>query len=82
MWVEGLENSAICSLLENYIEAVGEKLFLVRVQAQEGPNKPDRSRRERFLWDMIHKNWIAQYEAEIAWARDMQQQFARIEAGF
>ncbi|MEM7800887.1 MAG: hypothetical protein AAF633_16970, partial [Chloroflexota bacterium] len=58
--------------------AVGEKLFLLRVEADEKPNRPDRTQRETYLWEMIHKNWIAQYELELKWARHLRTEIGNV----
>jgi hypothetical protein len=66
--------------LEAYLNAVGEKLFFLRVQADEGPNKPERTSREKYLWDMIYKNWIAQHETELSRIRQIRRESGEIEA--
>ncbi len=68
-WADILQAEDIDQLLEVYQEVVADKLFLVRVQADRRPHWPDRSEREKKIWDMIYKNWINQYEAELGWIR-------------
>jgi len=80
MWADGLDAQELDALLEAYLNAVGEKLFFLRVQADEGANKPGRTPREKYLWDMIHKNWIAQYETELSWIRQIRQELGEMEA--
>lgn len=69
MWADCLAADDLDELLDAYRHAVGEKLFFLRVQAAEKPNMPERTPREIFLWEMIHKNWIMHYEAELNWVR-------------
>lgn len=80
MWADSLSVQELDGLLEAYLNAVGEKLFFLRVQADEKPNMPERTPREKYLWDMIHKNWIDQYELELSWVRQMRQELQQMEA--
>ncbi len=80
MWAEGLETAEIDKLLKDYLNAVGEKVFFLRVQADRKPNMPERTPREIYLWEMIHKNWIAQYETELTWIRRMRDELKELEA--
>ena len=80
MWADSLDTQTMDAILEAYLNAVGEKLFFLRVQADERPNMPERTPREKYLWDMIHKNWIAQYETELSWIRQMRLELQEMEA--
>jgi hypothetical protein len=80
MWADCLDAEEMDALLEAYLNAVGEKLFFIRVQADEKPNMPERTPRESYLWTMIHKNWIVQYEMELKWIRQMRQELSEMEA--
>ena len=79
MWADCLESEEMDELFEAYLNAVGEKLFFIRVQADEKPNMPERSPRERYLWEMIQKNLIVQYEVELNWIRQMRQELLDME---
>lgn len=79
MWADCLDAAEMDQLLEAYIEAVGEKLFFLRVQADEKPNMPERTPRETYLWEMIHKNWIAHFELELKWVRQMRDELMTME---
>ncbi|MBT3338740.1 MAG: PadR family transcriptional regulator [Anaerolineae bacterium] len=79
-WADSLEAEEIDELLEAYLNTVGEKLFFLRVQADRKPNMPDRSMREKYLWEMIHKNGIAQYETELDWIRRIREELKELEA--
>jgi len=80
MWADSLDSQELDAQLEGYLNAVGEKLFFTRVQAEEGLEKPERTPREKYLWNMIYKNWIAQYETELSWIRQMRQELEQMEA--
>ncbi len=69
MWADCLDAQELDEILEDYLNAVGEKLFFIRVQADQKPNMPERTPRESYLWAMIHKNWINHYETELSWIR-------------
>ena len=80
MWADNLDAQELDSQLEAYLNAVGDMLFFTRVQAEEGPDKPERTLREKYLWDMIYKNWIAQYETELSWILQIRQELQEMEA--
>jgi len=77
MWADSLDIKEIDELLEAYLNTVGEKIFFLRVQADRKPNMPERTPRERYLWEMIYKNWIAQYETELDWVRQIRQELSK-----
>lgn len=78
MWGDGLSSAELNEQLEAYINMVGEKLFFVRVQADERTNMPGRNERELLIWDSIQQNWIARLELELKWARNLQTQLSSI----
>ena len=80
MWADCLDAQELDELLGEYLNAVGEKLFFIRVQADQKPNMPERTPREEYLWEMIHKNWVIQYEVELNWIRQMRQDLQKLEA--
>jgi len=80
MWADSLSVQEMDEILAAYLNAVGEKLFFLRVQADERPNMPERTPREKYLWDMIHKNWINQFELELSWIRQLRQELQQMEA--
>jgi DNA-binding PadR family transcriptional regulator len=79
MWADCLNATEIDDLLEAYLNTVGEKLFFLRVQADRKPDMPERSPRETYIWEMIHKNRMAQHELELKWIRQMRQELADME---
>jgi len=78
MWADSLDPDELDELLEAYLNVVGEKLFFIRVQADKRPNMPERTPREKYLWDMISKNWIDQYEVELNWIRHVRQELSEM----
>jgi hypothetical protein len=80
MWADNLSVQEMDEILEAHLNAVGDKLFFLRVQADEKPNMPEQTPREKYLWDMIHKNWIDQYELELNWIRQIRQELQEMEA--
>lgn len=78
MWADILSAVEIDNLLDSYINTVGEKLFFLRVQADQKPNMPERTPRESYLWQMISKNLIAHHELELKWARQMRHELTKI----
>ncbi|MCB9419082.1 MAG: PadR family transcriptional regulator [Ardenticatenaceae bacterium] len=81
MWADCLDAQTLDELLEAYLNAVGEKLFFIRVQADEKPNMPERTPRESYLWEMLHRNWIAQYELELNWIRQVRRELLEMGNG-
>ncbi len=82
LWADQLTPKEIDQLLDDYLNAVGEKLFMVRVQADRKPDTPDRTPREAYLWDMARRNWIASYEMELNWIREMRQELRQFDKEF
>ncbi len=80
MWDDCLSHDELDELLEAYLNVVGEKLFFVRVQAEEKPNMPERTPREQYLWHMIQRNAVMHYELELKWVRQMRQELADLAA--
>lgn len=82
MWADNLTPRELDTLLDQYLDAVGEKLFMVRVEADRKPNVPERTPREAYLWEMMYRNWIATYELELRWIRQMRQELVERQKEF
>ena len=80
MWADRLEPDEIDALFEPYLQTLREMLFILRVQADERTGMPDRSARERYLWQQIYENWIRHYELEMNWIRQLRQGLVEQEA--
>ena len=81
MWADSLDADQLDALLAHYLNTVGEKLFFIRVQADEKPHMPQRTPRETYLWEMIQRNWIAHYELELNWIRQMRDDLRVMRSG-
>ena len=82
LWADSVHPAKLDQLLDQYLDAVGEKLFLVRVQADRKPDTPDRTSRETYIWEMVRRNWIATYEMELSWIRQMREELAEFDRDF
>ena len=79
MWADSLAVAELDELLDRYRTALNEKLFMIRVQADEKPDMPGRTPREAFLWERIYQNWIEQYELELRWVRQLRDDLGALE---
>lgn len=75
LWADALDHTGLGELIEAYRHQVGEKLFFLRVQADEKPDQPGRTDREKYVWEMVYRNWIAHYELELKWVGQLQNDF-------
>lgn len=82
LWADSVHPAKLDQLLDQYLNAVGEKLFMVRVQADRKPDTPDRTPRETYIWEMVRRNWIATYELELNWIRQMREELADFDREF
>lgn len=82
LWSDQLTPDELDALLDEYLNVVGEKLFMIRVQADRKPDFPERTPRESYLWEMIQRNWIATYEMELDWIRQMRQELRQFDREF
>ncbi len=78
LWADGVETAVLQTLLDQYLDTVGSKLFMLRVQADRKPNHPNTSKRSQYLWGMIYRNWIASYEMELDWIRQVRQELGGV----
>lgn len=68
-WAEMLSDEEIITLLEKYEEEISAQLRMRQGQAGKPGSRPDRSPRERYLWERIAANTISAYQAELDWVR-------------
>lgn len=78
LWAGDTDAAVLDGLLDQYLDAVGSKLFMLRVQADRKPDRPDQSEREQYLWGMVYRNWIATYEMELSWIRQVRQELGEL----
>lgn len=73
-WAEMLAGEEILTLLGKYAAEITNRLRMVQIQAARPERSPDRSPRERYLWQRIAENLIAAYQTELDWVRQTQQE--------
>jgi DNA-binding PadR family transcriptional regulator len=74
-WAENLADEEVLTLLQRYEEEIAGQLRMRLVQAARPGGRPDRSRREKYLWERIAANIIAAYQAELDWVSQTRQDF-------
>jgi PadR family transcriptional regulator, regulatory protein AphA len=73
-WAESLSDEEILNLLENYEEEVASRLRMYQAQAARSDNRPERSKREKYLWQRIAENLVNSFQAELDWVRQTRQE--------
>lgn len=68
-WAEGLSDEHLLGLLSQYEAEIIDRLRMAQYQADHPGRRPDRSRRESYLWKCIAENFIGAYQAELDWIR-------------
>ncbi|MBK8020359.1 MAG: PadR family transcriptional regulator [Chloroflexi bacterium] len=79
-WADTLTPGEMDAMLGQYEEEVDLKLRMVREQSQRqsvGSKVPNRTPRERLLWDRINANWAALYEGQLAWVQALRVDLTR-----
>lgn len=66
-WADQLSNDELNTLLLNYENEIRIQLLIHQEKGRRGPNAPNRSPRESFLWDRISENLISNLKNELAW---------------
>jgi DNA-binding PadR family transcriptional regulator len=70
-WADQLTAPEIDTLVGAYEEEVGMRLAMCRERIHRGPRSPDRTPRERYLWEMANKNRLRAWKSELLWARTL-----------
>ena len=70
-WSDLLESSALQGQVDQYEHEVQMRLLMCQEQLRRGQTEPARTARERKLWQAIADNWIATYEMELQWLKDL-----------
>ncbi|MAS32906.1 MAG: PadR family transcriptional regulator [Anaerolineaceae bacterium] len=70
-WADQLSDDELDHLISSYEDEVHVHLLMLRKQAEVKTMSPERTQRERYLWDMIMQNWIVMYETELQWVRQL-----------
>jgi DNA-binding PadR family transcriptional regulator len=74
-WAELLSDEEVLALLEKYEAEIEAQLRMRQGQALKPQVRPERSPRERFLWERIQANITGAYQSELDWVRQTLQEF-------
>ncbi|WFR55496.1 PadR family transcriptional regulator [Anaerocolumna sp. AGMB13025] len=66
-WADQLSSEELNTLIADYEEEVRMQILMQKEKHKRGTFAPARTKREVYLWDMIHENIIASYESELNW---------------
>lgn len=72
-WADLLTPAELNGVLARYEEEVQTRWLMAREQAQRTTHWPQRTERERRLWQMIAENEVAFYAGELAWVRQVRE---------
>jgi hypothetical protein len=64
---------ALNTLLFAYENQIKMQIILQKEKQRRGTFSPARTKREIYLWDMIHENIIQSYENELTWLEKLRQ---------
>jgi PadR family transcriptional regulator, regulatory protein AphA len=71
-WADQLDPAELDSLLEKYEYEVKMQLMILKEQIKRGSNiNPARTPREKYLWEMISRNYTMAYETESGWVKEV-----------
>jgi DNA-binding PadR family transcriptional regulator len=70
-WADLLTPTELDGLLAQYEEEANTKWRMLQAQQQRVTDWPQRTERERRLWQMISENELAFYAGELAWVREL-----------
>ena len=69
-WADQLGAGELDALLGEYEHRVEMQLAMAREEGRRARLQPDRTERERYLWEQIARNRIGFYECELAWVAE------------
>lgn len=72
-WADQLDDGEVDGLLAQYEDEVQVQLLMLRREAERKTSFPERTPRESYLWTMVMANWVARYEGELKWVRQVRQ---------
>jgi PadR family transcriptional regulator, regulatory protein AphA len=70
-WADRLSAEQVDGLLGKYEEEIAIQLRMRQVQAQRPQPVPQRTEREKYLWEKIREHIQAGYERELEWVRQV-----------
>lgn len=69
-WADRLTDEELDNLLAKYEEEINLRWIMQHEDTERNAeNNPNRTEREKLLWDSINNNWIATYERELNWVQ-------------
>ena len=68
-WADALDGDELDALLAQYEEEVAVQVRMQAVRAGSEPEAPNRTPRERYLWQQITANRADAYQHELEWVR-------------
>ena len=80
-WADQLSPIELDALLTQYEEEIRIQALMLGQQIQRKLEAPNRTPRERYLWDMIINNWRGLYENELKWVRQVRLDLHVMEIG-
>ncbi|NLG73350.1 MAG: PadR family transcriptional regulator [Chloroflexi bacterium] len=75
-WADPLTDAEVLELLEQYEADIANLLQMHQAQARKPEERPERSPRERYLWERIMANITSTYQSELEWVRQTKQEIA------
>lgn len=75
-WAWPLTDAELDALLEKYESEVYVKLRMLQEETRRQQGWPSRNPREALLWERMAIGWIAFYENELAWTRELRADLA------
>jgi PadR family transcriptional regulator, regulatory protein AphA len=73
-WSDLLSNQELFELVAKYENEIKMQLILNQEKIKRRNFCPDRTQREKFLWDMINENLLSSYRNEMEWIKNLRSQ--------
>jgi len=73
-WADQLNDAELNALLTQYENEISIQAAMHRELKNRADFSPDRTAREKLLWDMIYDNIISSFESELAWVQRLRQE--------
>lgn len=70
-WADCLTSAELDAVAARYEGEINLQLKMAQEKARRNQNSPQRSERERFLWQKIHENRITWLQTELIWVRGL-----------
>lgn len=73
-WSEVLDDNELNELLSRYEKEIKMQILLNQEKIKRGNTSPGRTKREKFIWDMIDENILSSYKNELEWIKNLRNQ--------